>query len=91
MRINELVFDKLHDHIDRNRQNDLFWADKKDQESADNAGNKCTDIRDKGTESRENGDDLCIGQTKKRKSDEDQNTQMSKITGGMGGLGGFPF
>jgi DNA-binding YbaB/EbfC family protein len=26
-----------------------------------------------------------------RMQDEDQNSQMAKITGGMGGMGGFPF
>ena len=26
-----------------------------------------------------------------RMQEEDQNSQMSKITGGMGGMGGFPF
>ena len=38
-------------------------------------------------------EDLIMAATNEalRMQEEDQNSQMSKITGGMGGLGGFPF
>ncbi len=38
-------------------------------------------------------EDLIMAATNEalRMQEEDQNTKMSKITGGMGGLGGFPF
>ena len=37
--------------------------------------------------------DLIVAATNEalRMQEEDQNSQMSKITGGMGGMGGFPF
>ena len=38
-------------------------------------------------------EDLIMAATNEalRMQEEDQNSQMSKITGGMGGMGGFPF